>query len=124
MIYKPDVPPNSSDWLSLDEAERILLVKSHHNRIRAKLPNVTLHAAIHVTIENQLAEGIPEVQDAMGRLVKDGINRHEAIHAIGSVLAKYIFTIAKGQAKGIDFNKKYFEDLSTLTIESWQKEAR
>ena len=124
MIYKPDEPLNSSEWLSLDEAERISLVKAHHNRIKTELPNATLHAAIHVTIENQLAEGIPEVQDAMVRLVKDGIDRHEVIHAIGSVLAKHIFNIAKGQTQGIDSNRKYLEDLSTLTVESWKKEAR
>ncbi len=68
MNYNPNVSPNFALWLELDEAERITTVIAYHERNREKLPNQRLHATIHVIIENQLAEQIPAVTDALTRL--------------------------------------------------------
>ena len=82
MKYDPDITPEPGEWLSLDERERIELVLNHHRRIRAKLPNAQLHAVIHVIVENQLAEGFEVTRETLKRLKTEGIDRHEAIHAI------------------------------------------
>ena len=124
MNYDPNKTPVPDIWLALDEAERIMLSAAYHKRIGAKLPNRRLHATIHVVIENQLAEGIPLVLDTLNRLTADGLDRHDAIHAIGSVLTKHIFHVMKGKATSPDPNDAYFQDLKELTASAWLQKAR
>jgi hypothetical protein len=101
MRYDPETAPNPDEWLSLDEAQRIDLASAHHRRMRAKLPNVRLHAAVHIVVENQLAEGLDDVSDAMARLRAEGLSRHDAIHAIGWVLIGHIGHLMRGKGKGV-----------------------
>jgi hypothetical protein len=90
VAYDPDVAPDPSEWLKLDEQERLLLVHDFHRAGAIQLPNVRAHAAIHVVVENQLAAGLPTVGATLDRLMRDGLNRHAAIHAIGTALAAQI----------------------------------
>lgn len=99
MRYNPETTPNASEWLALPEEERIRLVQEHHIAARVKLPNIKLHSAIHVTVENQIALSYAPSQRALARLMADGLSRHEATHAIGSVVAKMIFEMMQGPAK-------------------------
>ena len=59
-----------------------------HRRAGVSLQNKNVHAIMHVVIENQVAMGdeLP-VRRAIDRLVGEGLDRHEAIHAMGSALA-------------------------------------
>jgi len=81
--YDPLEAPEPEEWLAIDEAERIDLVKDYHRRARVRLPNEKLHAVFHVVVENQITLGneIP-VQSTVQRLMAEGLDRHEAIHAI------------------------------------------
>ena len=124
MNYDPNKTPVPDVWLALYEAERIMLAAAYHKRIKEKLPNRRLHATIHVVIENQLAERIPAVVDALNRLTTDGLDRHDAIHAIGSVLTKHIFHVMKGKATSPDSNDAYFQELKELTASAWLQKAR
>ena len=117
--YDPVSGPNAKQWLSLDEFSRIDMVVRYHRKAKEKLPNLKLHSTFHVVIENQLAEGVREVLAALRRLRKEGLDRHEAIHAIGSVLAKHIHKTLSGGAVGDDVNRSYFLDLDKLTVETW-----
>lgn len=83
--YDPEVVPEAREWLALDEPQRIDLAEDYHRAARIKLPNPTLHAVFHAIVENQIAEVLEPMVDAMARLMKDGLSRHEALHAIGSV---------------------------------------
>jgi len=67
--YDPLEAPEPEEWLAIDEAERINLVKDYHRRARVRLPNEKLHAVFHVVVENQIALGneIP-VQSTVQRL--------------------------------------------------------
>jgi len=123
MRYDPDIVPNPQDWLSLDEGERIALVTQYHKNARDRLPNLLLHAAIHTAVENQIAEDITEVTSAFKRLMKEGLDRHDAIHAVGSVLAKQMYEIGKGDATASP-NVEYLKDLGSLTASSWLSEPR
>jgi hypothetical protein len=104
--YDPLKAPDSKQWLELDEQERIILVESYHKKARVVLPNHIMHASMHAVVENQLAEGLPVVQETLSRLMADGLDRHDAIHAIASVLAGHIWhllqktTRATRQASG------------------------
>jgi hypothetical protein len=122
--YDPREHINSDAWLALDESERIQLVRRYHRRQRIRLPNETIHAAIHVIVENQLALGDEfPTKAVLLRLMKEGLDRHEAIHAIGAVLSERLFVVMSEQEAGSDLNADYMEKLKSLTAESWRKQA-
>jgi hypothetical protein len=118
--YDPDQPIDPEEWAALDEAEREYLVERYHRKNRIRMPNSRLHAAIHVVVENQVAMGseVP-VQSALARLMGEGLTRHDAIHAIGSVLAGHMFDLMKGNVEGQDVNAAYYQQLKELTAEGW-----
>ena len=89
--YDPSQTPDPTEWLELDEQERVVLVERNHRRAHVELPDITLHATIHVVVENQLASRDDPVVRALARLMKEGLTRHDAVHAIGSVVSEYIF---------------------------------
>jgi hypothetical protein len=62
------------------------LVRSYHAEARIEAPRIEVHAAIHAVVETQLAMCIPAVISACTRLQAQGLDRHETIHAIASVL--------------------------------------
>jgi hypothetical protein len=109
MRYDAHNAPDPEEWLELDESDRLDLIKRYH--IRAKLPvgeNERLHAAAHVIVENQVAMGEATVVPAtLARLMREGLDRHDAIHAIGSVLVGIFLDVAKDPSKQIDINAAY-----------------
>jgi adenosylmethionine-8-amino-7-oxononanoate aminotransferase len=118
MKYNPERAPDSEDWLALDEGERIRLAEVYHRRARIEMPNVQAHAIFHAIVENQLAEGYEDVHDALNRLMTEGLDRHDAVHAIASVLAEHLndMVAAGGVAEP---EKRYFEALRKLTARKW-----
>jgi len=119
MEYNPESLSTSKGWLAIDELERLDLVIDFHKRHKIKLPNVRLHSLIHVMVENQLTEDIKEVKDKMTELLSDGLSRHDAIHAIGSVLSTFFYEIIKGGKSSSDPNREYLEKLATLNANKW-----
>ncbi len=120
--YDPEMPPAPEVWLALDEDERVLLVKEFHRRSRERAPNAVLHASMHVVVENQIAMGeSPPVTETLERLISEGLDRHDAIHAVASVLAEHMYTLMKkpGDVPG-DPNQPYYDGLSRLTADDWR----
>lgn len=115
--YNPLITPDPHAWLELEEFDRVGLVHSWHDEFADEVPegNEMLHANIHVMVENQLAKGDLTVTDALSRLLEQGLNRHEAIHAIGSVLAKDIYE----QNQGVLPEASYHRHLKGLFPEGW-----
>lgn len=111
--------PDSETWLALDEQERVALVEAYHEESGSELPNLMMHAAIHAVVENQLAMGIEPVQNALKRLQKEGLDRHDAIHAIGSVLVAFIHELMGGGPGGEARNQEYYDQLDALTAQQW-----
>ena len=123
MRYDPHQHIASEAWQALDESERIESVRHYHRRNRIRLPNERLHAIIHVIVENQVALGGTFLAHAvLFRLMEEGLDRHEAVHAIGSVLSEHLFAAVREEA-GADLNAQYVEKLNRLTAESWRKQA-
>jgi hypothetical protein len=118
--YSPDEAPDPGQWLSLDEAERLRLVEAYHAREKIHVANARLHAAIHTVVENQVA--IPEqtVVDTMNRLQREGLSRHDAIHAVGSVLVERLLAALKQKTTPTNLAGAYLEDLKALTVEAWK----
>ena len=86
MKYDPLKPPNPKEWLAKKESERISMVEKYHRVAQIKLPAARIHAELHVVIETQLANKYASTVNAMQRLLADGLDRHDAIHAMCTVL--------------------------------------
>jgi hypothetical protein len=129
IVIRKEMPPNRYDpmkppadgWLGIDEGERHELVRIYHKRKGLKPPNMNLHLVVHVVVENQLAERLPEVMAAMERLTSEGLDRHDAIHAIGSVLLEHLVDVTQGRVSNPDDpHAPYFASLKRLTAASWR----
>ena len=122
--YDPFDAPDPAEWLALDEDERIQLVQDYHRRARVRLPNARLHASMHTVVENQIALGgeIP-VRRTVQRLMAEGLDRHEAIHAVAWVLSGIMFDFTRRPASAaeVDLKGPYYAALEQLTAESWRQ---
>ena len=120
-FYDPDISPRPTEWLGTDEGERIELVASYHRQRRIKLPNLQLHAVIHVVVENQLALGEGTVFGTLARLQGEGLDRHDALHAIGSVLVGDLYTLMQeGVGSTSEPYQQYLERLQRLSAKDWR----
>jgi Domain of unknown function (DUF1841) len=118
--YDPDKPIDPEEWTALDEGEREYLVEQYHRKKRIKVPNLRMHAMFHVVVENQIALGddIP-AQKTLARLMREGLSRHDAVHAIGSVVASHMFNLIKHGPTSKDSNADYYRQLEELTAARW-----
>lgn len=91
---------------------------------RVELPNLAAHAVFHAIIENQIAENLESVVRAMTRLTADGLGRHDAIHAIGSVLAEHIQDLFNAKVVKADSQGIYNAALERLTAKMWLNSYR
>jgi hypothetical protein len=60
----------------------------------------------------------------IGRLIvlcKEGIDRHEAIHAVASVLAEYMSDLVRSVPSRSDPSAPYYAALEKLTVKSWRQ---
>ncbi len=117
--YNPLKVPNPQEWLELDEQERIDLVRKYHRQKRIRLPNAEVHALFHVILEHQIAAGdaLP-TERTVQRLMSEGLDRHDAIHAVGTVISNYIFD-AMQATPAPEMPADYFVQLQNLTAQNW-----
>ena len=80
-----------------------------------------IHAAIHVIVENQIALKEKPVPETLEKLMRQGLDRHEAIHAIGAVLAEDMHAIIQGNNTAVHDPGKYRRRLKKLTAKRWRK---
>ena len=118
--YDPSQTPDPNEWLELDEQERVVLVERNHRRAHIELPDITLHATIHVVVENQLASRDDPVVRAVARLMKEGLTRHDAVHAIGSVVSEYIFDALHLNDTPEGSRARYYAAIERLTADKWR----
>lgn len=119
--YNPNVAPDPREWLALPESERIRLAQSFHVAVHERVPSMKAHAAIHVVVENQIATGYGPSKRAAVRLQEEGLSRHEAVHAIGSVIAQFIHELGQGQTdeQRSSFQARMNEAVESLHAEGW-----
>jgi len=122
--YDPEIAPDPTAWLELDEQERIRIAEVHHQATRTRLPSVKAHAALHAIVENQIAEGLDSVVRAVLRLMHEGLSRHDALHAIGSVLAEHLFETLKveGKADAKSAQTRYDAAVERLSAKEWRRQ--
>jgi len=125
MKYDASTPPDPKAWLEADEDERKDAIARYHRRFKGAHPRAEsqlAHDTFHVIVENQLAMGEPpQARAALERLLGEGLDRHEAVHAIASRLTALVWETT---TKAIPFSEKdYASKLEALTAESWRSEA-
>jgi hypothetical protein len=75
--------------------------------------NPIMHVTVHQAVLNQINGALPAAQDAFEALLTMGIERHEAIHRIGTVLTEGIYETLKFR-RPFD-EEKYSRGLKALT---------
>jgi hypothetical protein len=123
MLYDANNAPDPQEWLELDEQERIDVVIEYHRHYHLLMgESAELHGVAHVIIENQIALGDPAAVSAtLARLMGDGLDRHDAVHAVGSVVMGIVFDMTRTKGKGAsDANARYGRELAELTVASWR----
>ena len=121
--YDPYQAPDPKAWLKTDEMTRIELVRKYHRRMRIKIPGERLHMVVHTIVENQAALGDETpVQETLLRLMNEGLDRHEAIHAIGGVLLQHFLELTQNENAADDekLSESYFEALRRLKASDYQ----
>jgi hypothetical protein len=112
-------------WLALPEQERLDRVARYHERAldpKRLPPSMQRHSGMHVGVENQLASGQPpQVGDALARLMRDGMSRHDAVHALGWVMTEHMRRAVEAR-RAVD-NDAYLRDLEELTLPRWLEMA-
>jgi len=119
--YDAEEAPIPDEWLALDEGERIYMVEQFHRDAGVEVPNLLAHATFHVVVENQLA--LPNqalVRDTLQRLIGEGLSRHDAVHAIASVLAVRVHELLQPAASAAGSEAKYEANLRRLTAKRWR----
>lgn len=124
--YDPHTAPDPELWLALSEADRVEAVAAHHRdtkHLHQRLPNPSVHAAAHVVAENQLAmEEPPEARVALLRLMNEGLNRHEAIHAVAAAASCEMLAVMR-ERRPFD-PERYRAALQALEAKSYLGTAR
>ncbi len=119
--YDASQAPDAGAWLAADEAERSTAVEQHHGRLTGhpETPRPAVHAAMHVIVENQLAADDPaQVAATLARLLAGGVSRHDAIHAIGSVMFLEMNRMVGTKTKASE--KALARALGKLRAEDWR----
>jgi hypothetical protein len=120
MQYDAEAAPDPSLWLEAAEDARVAAIRRYHQQRGEPSGNLRVHAAIHATVETQLAEALPATVRAMTRLLGQGLTRHQALHAIGSAVADQLYSALHGQP----FSPADYEArLDALTAASWRSSA-
>lgn len=119
--YDPLQSPDPTEWQVLGEDERLNLVIDYHRDADIEMPNEMLHATAHVIVENQLSLGEEQVLATLKRVIRQGLDRHEAIHAIGAVLMGHLHELLSAKASGSDNHRRYYKGLEKLTARRWLK---
>jgi hypothetical protein len=124
MSYDASVAPEPGSWLALAEDERIQQVLEYHEKLtdpHPSTPEPHAHAAFHVIVENQVAlQDDTPVDATLDRLINEGLTRHDAIHAVGCVLAEHLHDVLHNEIPEADPHAQYFSALQELSAESWR----
>lgn len=95
------------------------MVMNYHIACGDMMDNVNVHSIFHTVIENQIEMGDEHPTKAtLERLMREGLDCHDSIHAIASVLANHVWKIGKKKMKG-DVNKIYMKAMEKLTAQKW-----
>ena len=120
--YDPSVEPIAEIWLGFSESEQNDLVREYHKNADEPLAEeaLAIHTALHVVVENQIALRTEPVPETVNRLMRQGLDRHEALHAVAAVLSNDIVEIINDRQSSWN-PATYRRRLEKLTAKRWRK---
>lgn len=120
-LYNPSKNIEPGVWLALDENERLGLIEEYVLNEEDEIDDsiFSIHATAHCVVENQLALKEKETVEAYARLRRQGLNRHETIHALAAVIFGYVNEALGAEDK--DLTIRYKSRLRKLTAKRWLK---
>jgi hypothetical protein len=119
MNYDPMIAPDPEAWLAADEDARINAIMQYHEESQDELPNIDLHASLHTIVENQLAmDEPPSVRQKLAELMAEGLDRHDGVHAIATVVADMLWEAHHNNQPISD--DEYATRLKLLNVQSWR----
>lgn len=116
--YDPNSTPNPQQWLQLDGHDRTRIVEEYLDRNGGYGGSLQLQARLQALVETQLAEGLTPVKAAFMHLRDNGLNRHECIRALASILGRCMPEAPQSDTADVPPNKTYLAQLETLTSDS------
>ncbi len=122
--YDPSRAPDPQEWLALDEMQQLAVISAYHRHEQPddEPGSLRLHATFHAIVERQIAAGEPhETAQTVKRLMNEGLTRHEAIHAVGSVVAGMLWETLR-EHKEVD-TAEMVRRIDRLTAEEWLQSA-
>ncbi len=117
--YDPTKPPDPEKWQALDHDEQVEMIRRFHQRARLKPPNAEAHAMFHAVVEGQIAGGDARVRETLERLMREGLDRHDALHAVASVLAEQMWNAMNKPQEGGSLPDAYYQGLEALSASTW-----
>jgi hypothetical protein len=120
--YDPLDPPDPKAWLELDELDRIGHILDYHQRAGLVGLSPRGHAVMHAVVESHVAledEALP-VRETMERLMAEGLDRHEAIHAVGSVLGERLQDTLSVRGTSEQVTAEHARRLRALRADDWK----
>jgi hypothetical protein len=84
--YDPGSSPEADEWTRTDLFDRLDAIVRFHGGPGDDPGRATMHGWLHLVAENQLADGHLVATTKLRALVRAGVSRHEAIHAIGHAI--------------------------------------
>ena len=118
--YDPEEAPDPQDWLSLDEQKQLQWVCDYHVAAHADLPDLRAHAVVHTVVEARIAQNSEPTASTVDRLRREGLSRHEAIHAVGSVVTgrgRIFWPLPDAEEQQRQWNA----ELEALSADGWRR---
>lgn len=115
--YDALVAPDPLAWLETGDEARIDLVIAYHIGIGDVGDNQRAHALLHAIVENQVATGgeMAPVQERLRQLMEQGLDRHDAVHAIAYVVGRHMDWMALGRRGDDPGYPRYFRELKRMS---------
>lgn len=112
--------PEPHEWLALPDQQRIELVLAYHHGIGDRGENEQVHCMLHAIVENQAAMGerFP-VREKIRQLMAQGLDRHQAVHAICLVLANHMRRQANAINRRGDDEQRYASEVRRQTARKY-----
>lgn len=122
--YDADVNPDPVLWISTRKEERWQAIERYHVESSACFgDDVGFHAFMHSLVEEMLmSEQMPSVGAAFARLRTEGIQRHQAIHALAYRLRNLISKLSEGAELTQDDSDAAIQEIDQMTAASWLME--
>ena len=121
LLYDPNDSrgPEKQRFQDAGEDAQLAAIATYHRLADEEVgESIRLHCVMHLVVETQLMLGEPpQARVTFDRLRAEGLDRHDAVHALGFVVAEQLFQASRGEEVS---EEAYMQALAALTAESWR----